>query len=245
MPGIRLDEALVERGLYATRSRARDAIRRGKVLVSGKPAAKPAQTVPPDAEIAIADDARAYVSRAALKLVHALDRFGLSPEGLAALDIGASAGGFTQVLLDRGARHVTALDVGHGQLAHGLRNNPNITLIEGFNARDLTRNNLPEPPQFITADVSFISLKLALPAALGLAAPAAKLVALIKPQFEVGKEGLGKSGIVSDPALHAKVCDDIAAWLEGRGWRVIGLTSSPIAGGSGNREFLIAAEKPC
>jgi 23S rRNA (cytidine1920-2'-O)/16S rRNA (cytidine1409-2'-O)-methyltransferase len=242
---LRLDEALVERGLYATRSRARDAILRGKVLVSGQAIAKPAHAVPPDAEIAIEDDGQAYVSRAALKLIHALDHFGLSPEGLAALDIGASTGGFTQILLERGAQHVTAIDVGHGQLAEILRRDPRVTMVEGLNARDLTRAHLSEPPEFITADVSFISLKLALPPALGLAAPGAKLVALIKPQFEVGKEGLDKSGVVRDPALHRRVCDDIAAWLQGKGWRVIGLTPSPIYGGDGNREFLIAAEKPC
>jgi 23S rRNA (cytidine1920-2'-O)/16S rRNA (cytidine1409-2'-O)-methyltransferase len=201
--------------------------------------------VPADAAIGIADEARHYVSRAALKLAHGLDNFGISPEGLAALDIGASTGGFTQVLLERGARHITAVDVGHGQMAPAVAGDSRVTVLEGLNARDLTLKDLPEPPQIITADVSFISLKLALPPALALAAPGASLVALVKPQFEAGREHLSKDGVVRDAAVQDAVCRDIASWLETDvGWRVIGTAPSPVAGGSGNREFLLAARKP-
>jgi 23S rRNA (cytidine1920-2'-O)/16S rRNA (cytidine1409-2'-O)-methyltransferase len=241
----RLDQLLVERGLYRTRSRARDAVLRGRVTVDGRVAAKPSQSVPADAAIGIADEARHYVSRAALKLAHGLDNFGISPEGLAALDIGASTGGFTQVLLERGARHITAVDVGRGQIAPAVAGDSRVTVLEGLNARDLTLKDLPEPPQIITADVSFISLKLALPPALALAAPGASLVALVKPQFEAGREHLSKDGVVRDAAVQDAVCRDIASWLETDvGWRVIGTAPSPVAGGSGNREFLLAARKP-
>jgi 23S rRNA (cytidine1920-2'-O)/16S rRNA (cytidine1409-2'-O)-methyltransferase len=208
-------------------------------------AGKPAMAVPADAVIGIADEARHYVSRAALKLVHGLDHFGVSPQGLAALDVGASTGGFTQVLLERGARHVTAIDVGHGQMAPAVARDLRVTVLEGLNARDLTLEHLAEPPGIVTADVSFISLKLALAPALALAAPGAWLVALIKPQFEAGREHLSKDGIVRDSAMQDAVCRDIASWLEtAMGWRVIGTTPSPVAGGSGNREFLVAARKP-
>ena len=241
----RLDQLLVERGLYQTRSRARDAILRGRVKVEGQIAAKPAQSVPADASIEIADEAQHYVSRAALKLVHGFDHFGVSPQGLPALDIGASTGGFTQVLLERGARHVMAIDVGHGQMAPAVARDARVTVLEGLNARDLTLGDLPEPPGIVTADVSFISLKLALAPALALAAPGALLVALVKPQFEAGREHLSKDGVVRDAKVQEAVCRDIASWLEtAMGWRVIGTTPSPVAGGSGNREFLVAARKP-
>ena len=241
----RLDQLLVERGFYRTRSRARDAVLRGRVTVEGRVVAKPAMSVPTDAVIWIADEAQHYVSRAALKLIHGLDHFGVSPQGLAALDVGASTGGFTQVLLERGARHVTAIDVGHGQMAPVLAGDPRVTVLEGLNARDLTREHMPEPPGIVTADVSFISLKLALPPALALAAPHALLVALVKPQFEAGRDHLSKDGVVRDPAVQDAVCRDIAGWLEtAMGWQVIGTTQSPVAGGSGNREFLVAARKP-
>jgi 23S rRNA (cytidine1920-2'-O)/16S rRNA (cytidine1409-2'-O)-methyltransferase len=215
------------------------------VLIDGRPASKPAQMVDQGALITLSDPAQHYVSRAALKLLHGLDHFGLSPEGLFCLDLGASTGGFTQVLLERGARHVVALDVGHGQFDSTLAQEPRITLIEGLNARDLEVQALPEPPQFIVCDVSFISLTLALPRALALAAPGARLVALIKPQFEAGPEALGKGGIIRDPLAHEAVCQKIARWIGVEGWRVIGLAPSPVEGGDGNAEFLIAAEKPC
>lgn len=239
----RLDQLLVDRGLTASRARARDAILRGAVVVDGVAATKPGAMVDPAAVLAAADPAAAYVSRAALKLVHALDRFGIDPAGLYGLDIGASAGGFTQVLLERGAAHVTAVDVGHGQLAPALAEDARVTAIEGLNARDLAARHSPAPPQLIVCDVSFISLTLALPPALALAAPGARLVALIKPQFEVGAARVGKGGVVRDPALHAEVCARIAAWLPSQGWQVAGIVESPILGPEGNKEFLVAARK--
>jgi 23S rRNA (cytidine1920-2'-O)/16S rRNA (cytidine1409-2'-O)-methyltransferase len=179
-----------------------------------------------------------------VKLAHALDHFRLDPDGLAALDIGASTGGFTDVLLRRGARYVHAVDVGYGQLDWRLRNDPRVHVLERTNARTLTRAEIPEPVEAVVADVSFISLRLALPAALALTTPDAWLVALIKPQFEVGKGQVGKGGVVRDPTLHEAVCDDIARWLAGeQGWRVLGVVESPITGPKGNREFLIAARR--
>lgn len=239
----RLDEALVARGLYPTRSRARDAVKRGTVKVDGITATKPAQPIAAGAVLTITDAARSYVARSALKLKHALDHFQLSPEGLNCLDIGASTGGFSEVLLERGAAHVSAIDVGHDQFAAPLRADPRVTLWEGLNARDLTGDQVKAPLRFIVCDVSFISLKLALPAALDLAETGARLVALIKPQFEAGRAAIGKDGIVKSPTLRQQICDDIASWLEARGWVRIGLTSSPLQGGSGNTEYLIAAEK--
>ena len=243
MTRSRLDEALVARGLYPTRSRARDAVKRGTVTVDGVTITKPAQPIAENAVVALTDEARAYVSRAALKLKHALDHFGLSPKGLNCLDVGASTGGFSEVLLEHGARHITAIDVGHDQFNPSLARDPRVTLKEGLNARELAETDVETPLQFIVCDVSFISLKLALPNALALAAPGASLVALIKPQFEAGREALGKDGIVKSEVLHKRICDDIASWLQVSGWRVIGLLPSPLPGGSGNKEFLIAAEK--
>lgn len=239
----RLDEALVARGLYPSRSRARDAVMRGTVSVDGAVETKPARAVSENARIAVGDGAQAYVSRAALKLKHGLLHFGIEVNGLVCLDIGASTGGFTQVLLEAGAAHVTAIDVGHGQMAREIADDRRVTVIEGVNARDLSADQLASPPELIVCDVSFISLKLALPAALRLAAPHATLVALIKPQFEAGREAIGKGGVVSDPAVHAAVCLAASTFLEESGWAVVGLTPSPIAGGDGNHEFLIAARK--
>jgi 23S rRNA (cytidine1920-2'-O)/16S rRNA (cytidine1409-2'-O)-methyltransferase len=240
----RLDLALVERGLAPTRARARDAILRGHVTVNGASARRPALTVPPGAAIALDDPAAPYVSRSALKLIAALDTFGLDVPGRTALDIGASTGGFTEVLLQRGARRVHAIDVGHGQLDPRVASHPRVVARDGLNARDLTPNDIGEPIDAIVADVSFISLRLALPPALALAAPAAWGAFLVKPQFEAGRENIGKGGIVRDPAVAARAASDLAAWLEREiGWRVIGLVPSPIAGGDGNREFLIGARR--
>lgn len=239
----RLDEALVARGLYASRARARDAVKRGTVLVDGVVEAKPARLVGDDAVLAMQDEARSYVSRAALKLAHGLAHFGIDAAGRHCLDIGASTGGFTQVLLERSAAHVTAIDVGHGQLASEIASDLRVTAIEGLNARELTAAQVAHPIEIIVCDVSFISLKLALPPALDMAVPGARLVALIKPQFEAGRAALGKGGIINDPAVHQAVCEDIANFLTSTGWKVLGLTPSPVAGGDGNREFLIAAEK--
>ncbi len=201
---------------------------------------KPSQTIGPNNAITLHDEAQHYVSRAALKLKHALQHFAIDPEGCNGLDIGASTGGFTQVLLEQGAAHVTAVDVGHGQMK---LEDPRITLIEGLNARDLSPEHLSHPVDLLVCDVSFISLKLALPPALELAGEGAWLVALIKPQFEAGRDALRKGGIVTDPLAHERVCHEITAFLQSQGWRVQGLTTSPVEGGDGNREFLIAARK--
>jgi 23S rRNA (cytidine1920-2'-O)/16S rRNA (cytidine1409-2'-O)-methyltransferase len=242
---MRLDEVLVARGLFASRSRARDAILRGTVTVDGLGETRPAQPVTPTAEIAVADPARGYVSRAALKLVAALDAFDLDPAGRVALDVGASTGGFTQVLLERGAGHVVALDVGHGQLHETLRADPRVTVLEGLNARDLAAGDLGgRRPDMIVSDVSFISLKLALPPALALAAPGALGVFLVKPQFEAGRAAIGKGGLLRDPEDGPRVAHDLAGWLGKQpGWRMLGVMPSPIAGGDGNREFLLAGVK--
>jgi 23S rRNA (cytidine1920-2'-O)/16S rRNA (cytidine1409-2'-O)-methyltransferase len=240
----RLDMVLVERGLAPTRARARDAILRGHVTVAGEVAAKPAQTVEDGAEIAVDDPAAAYVSRAALKLIAGLDRFGFSPNGRVALDLGASTGGFTQVLLERGARTVFAVDVGHGQLDPKLDADPRVVSREGVNARDLTAADVGEAPGAIVADVSFISLRLVLPPALKLAAPGAWGVFLVKPQFEAGRDAIGKGGIVRDATLGERTAADLATWLETEmGWRIAGVIMSPIEGGDGNREFLLGAER--
>lgn len=241
----RLDELLVARGFFASRSRARDAIGRGTVRVDGKRAAKPGQGVSPHADIAVDDPARSYVSRAALKLIAALDAFGIDPSGAEALDLGASTGGFTQVLLERGARRVTAIDVGHGQLHETIATDRRVAAIEGRNARDLKMNDLgASAPDFLTADLSFISLKLALPPALELSAPGAFAVLLVKPQFEAGRDAIGKGGILRDPADGERVATDLRDWLDRQpGWRAIGLVPSPIEGGDGNLEYLLAGRK--
>jgi 23S rRNA (cytidine1920-2'-O)/16S rRNA (cytidine1409-2'-O)-methyltransferase len=239
----RLDVALVDRGLAPTRARARDAVARGTVTVDGRVETRPAAPVGDDAVLAIADPAARWVSRAALKLVGALDAFALEPRGCICLDVGASTGGFTQVLLDRGAAAVTAIDVGHGQLAEIVAADPRVTSIEGLNARDLAPAHLAAPPDFVVADVSFISLALALPPALALAAPGALGVFLVKPQFEVGRDGLGKGGLVRDPELAAAAVDRIAALVEAAGWRILGRAEAALAGGDGNQEYVLAACK--
>jgi len=240
--GTRLDLALVERGLAPTRARARDAVLRGHVSVDGRLADRPAMNVEDAAAITLDDPAAGYVSRGALKLIAGLERFGFSPDARTALDLGASTGGFTQVLLERGARKVFAVDVGHGQLAPALAADPRVVSLEGVNARELAAGDLGEPVDAIVADVSFISLRLVLPPALALAGPGAWGIFLVKPQFEVGRENLGKGGIVRDPQIAERSAADIATWLEhALGWRVTGLILSPIAGGDGNRELLIGA----
>jgi 23S rRNA (cytidine1920-2'-O)/16S rRNA (cytidine1409-2'-O)-methyltransferase len=239
----RLDEALVMRGLSQSRSRARDAILRGTVLVNGVAARKPSQGVFKTDILTVEDAAKRYVSRSALKLLHGLDHFNIAVAGRYALDIGASTGGFTQVLLKRGVVHVTAIDVGHGQMAPDIAENPRVTSFENLNARDLSREEVSEAIDFIVTDVSFISLKLALLPALSLVATGADLVALIKPQFEVGREFVGRGGMVTDTAQHQRVCDEITSFLEEQGWDVQGVVASPVDGGDGNAEFLVAARK--
>ena len=237
---FRLDDLLVRRGLFESRSRARDAILRGTVMVDGAAAAKPGKPVSENAEISVDDPARRYVSRAALKLVGGLDHFGFEPAGKLALDVGASTGGFTQVLLERGARHVIALDVGHDQIRPELAADPRVTCIEGLNARELTTLHLDgRAPEIVVCDVSFVSIHLALPPALALAAAGACGVFLVKPQFEAGREQIGKGGIV-DAALGERIADDMSEWLQTQpGWRSLGIAPSPIEGGDGNREFLL------
>ncbi|WP_256749402.1 TlyA family RNA methyltransferase [Mesorhizobium sp. Mes31] len=241
----RLDELLVQRGLFASRSRARDAVERGAVTVDGVIARKPGQNVLPQCLIAIDDPAQGYVSRAALKLIGGLDHFGLDPAGREALDIGASTGGFTQVLLERGAAHVTAIDVGHGQMHPDVGGDPRVTVIEGLNARDLAAADLAgRIPDFIVSDVSFISLKLALPPALAIAKAGTGAVFLVKPQFEAGREAIGKGGLLKDPYDASRVAGLLQDWLDTiPGWRSLGLHLSPIEGGDGNREFLLGGIK--
>lgn len=239
---MRLDQALVAAGLAPSRARAQALIAAGAVSVDGRTAAKPAMAVGADAALVVDAAALPWVSRAALKLVAGLDSFGLDPRGAVALDLGASTGGFSQVLLARGAAEVWAVDVGHGQLAPELVDAPRLHLIEGLNVRELTAEHVPAP-DFVVADLSFIPLSVALPPALGLARPGARLVALVKPQFEVGPARVGKGGIVRDPAAWADAVAGVRTLLGAAGWTVLGDVPSPIAGGDGNREFLIAARK--
>jgi 23S rRNA (cytidine1920-2'-O)/16S rRNA (cytidine1409-2'-O)-methyltransferase len=237
----RIDLALVARGHFASRARAREAIEAGLVRIDGRVARKPSETVGPQARIE-AQAPHPWVSRAGLKLEAGLAAFGFDPAGAVCLDLGASTGGFTQVLLARGAARVHAVDVGHGQLHESLRADPRIVSLEGLDARALTDAHFPRAPSIVVSDVSFISLKLVLPHALSFAAPGARLVALVKPQFEAGRAFV-KNGIVRDEAVHARVCAEIVALVEGLGWRVAGVAPSPIEGGDGNREFLLGATR--
>jgi len=240
----RLDQVLVERGLMPSRARAQSAIRAGEVKLGGEVVKKPAHLASESDEIEVSSSTHQYVSRAALKLVHALDHFGIDVRDKICVDIGASTGGFTQVLLERHAAHVTAIDVGHGQLVPEIANNPRVTSIEGLNAKDVTLADLGTRPDILTCDVSFISLTKALTKTLDLLQENARIVVLIKPQFEVGPAHVGKGGIIRDPELHAKVCDNITQWLtELGGWKILGIIESPIEGGDGNKELLMAAQR--
>ena len=240
----RLDQALVDRGLAPTRSQARDLVKRGCVEVNGAPAAKTAQLVGAAAGIEVADGAQPWVSRGGLKLAAALAAFGFDARDAIALDIGASTGGFTHVLLEGGARRVYAVEVGRDQLHSRIAADPRVVRLEGQDARLLDSAIVPEPPGAIVADVSFISLTQALPAALALAAPGAWLSALIKPQFEVGRAEIGKGGIVRDETARACAVAKVRTWLEVEaGWLVVGIVASPISGGSGNQELLIGARR--
>ncbi len=235
---------IVERGLVHTRSRARDLIRAGKVRVGEAICTKAATEIGEAETIGVEEGAASAVSRGGQKLAAALDAFAFDPAGRVALDVGASTGGFTQVLLERGAAKVYAADVGHGQLHAMLRADERVVSLEGMDARRLSPEVVPEPVDIITADVSFISLSKALGAALELASPGAYLVALVKPQFEVGPERVGKGGIVRDEEARADALRSVAAWLSGQpGWHVVGSIPSPITGGSGNVEYLIGAQR--
>ena len=236
---MRIDRLLVERGLFESRAKAQQAIAAGLVTADGAAVTKPAAEVSADAVLQ-ATPAHPWVSRGGVKLAAALDHFGIEPAGRICLDVGASTGGFTQVLLARGARRVYAVDVGRDQLHPSLRGRPDVVAIETTDIRKLEPARLREPPDLVTVDVSFIPLKLVLPAALALARPAAEAVVLIKPQYEAGPDHV-KKGMVRDPAIHEQVCTDVAALLTSLGWAVLGVIPSPIAGGDGNHEFLIGA----
>lgn len=240
---LRLDQAIVAAGLAPSRARAQALIAAGAVTLDGAPATRPAARVGAGARLEVTGDPFPWVSRAGLKLAHALAAFGLDPRGAVALDLGASTGGFTHVLLEAGAAEVWAVDVGHGQLAPEIRDDSRVHAIEGLNVRELTAADVP-PPDWIVADLSFISLAKALPPALALAAPGATLVALVKPQFEVGPAHVGKGGIVRDPAAREAARAGVRDFLAGAGWTVLGEAESPIRGGDGNAEFLIAARAP-
>ncbi|MCB9957114.1 MAG: TlyA family RNA methyltransferase [Rhodospirillaceae bacterium] len=240
----RVDQALVDRGLAESRARAQALVLAGLVFSGDRRLDKPGLPVDDTADLAVRGRDHPWVSRGGLKLAHALAHFAIDPAGLAAIDIGASTGGFTHVLLEGGARHVYAVDVGHGQLAWALRQDPRVTVLERTNARYLTAAEVPEPVDLVVCDASFIGLRTVLPASLALTAARATAVALIKPQFEVGRERVGKGGVVRDADLHDEVCGEIARWwADLPGWRVLGIEPSPILGPEGNREFLIAAAK--
>lgn len=241
MTRVRADRLLVERGLFESRAKAQAAIEAGLVIANEQVVRKASEEIPIDADLR-ATAAHPYVSRGGVKLAAALKHFHFDPNGRICLDIGASTGGFTQVLLDRGAKRVFAVDVGRGQLHESLRTRPEVTLFEETDIRALSPTRLDEQPDFVTIDVSFISLKLVLPTVLAFVKTHAQLVALIKPQFEAGR-GAVKKGVVRDPAIHAAVCDDIARFVGSLGWRVLGVIPSPIEGGEGNVEFLIGAAR--
>jgi len=237
----RADRLLVARGLFDSRAKAQAAIAAGHVTANDVPVRKPSEEIALDAALR-ATPAHPFVSRGGVKLAAALDNFGFDARGKVCLDVGASTGGFTQVLLERGARKIYAVDVGRAQLHDSLRAQPKVIVLEETDIRAIDPARIDPPPDLITIDVSFVSLKLILPAALALAGTPAQLVALVKPQFEVGRARL-KKGVVRDAAAHKAVCDDIAAFVVSLGWRIVGVTPSPIAGGDGNAEFLLGAAR--
>jgi 23S rRNA (cytidine1920-2'-O)/16S rRNA (cytidine1409-2'-O)-methyltransferase len=240
----RADQLLVEQGLAETRAKAQALILAGLVSTGGRRIDKPGTALAEDTELALAGRDHPWVSRGGVKLGFALDHFAIDPDGLTALDIGASTGGFTDVLLVRGVARVHAVDVGRGQLAWKLRQDPRVVVHEGINARYLSRAEIPDPIDLLTCDASFIGLATVLPAPLALTAERASLVALIKPQFEAGPAEVGKGGVVRDPMVHRAVCERVAAWIGAQpGWRVVGIADSPLTGPAGNREFLIHARK--
>ena len=237
----RLDQLLVARGLVQSRARAADLIARGAVRIAGELAAKAGQLVAAEAEVAVDPAANAHVARSGAKLAAALARFELDAHGVTALDIGASTGGFTQVLLEAGARKVYAVDVGHAQLHDSLRSDPRVVSLEGQDARGLSRVQIAEPVMAIVADVSFVSLRHVLPEPLRLAAEGCWLVALVKPQFEAGRDAIGKRGIVYEEAVRQGAVQGIVSFLEGAGWRIVGDLQSPLPGKEGNIEWLVGA----
>lgn len=242
-PKIRIDQLLVERGLAESRTRAQALVMAGHVMLGDKKADKPGAQVAEDAEISVKGQDHPWVSRGGIKLAHALDQFGIDVNGMVAIDVGSSTGGFTDVLLSKGAAKVYAVDSGTNQLAWKLRQDPRVIVQEQTSARILTAEHIPESIDLIVCDASFISLAKVLERPMSFAKPGAQMVALIKPQFEAGRVEVGKGGVVRDAAVHARVCDEVSAWLEESGWTVKGLTESPITGPKGNIEFLIWAIK--
>ena len=244
MPRVRLDALLVERALASSRERARALILAGQVRVNGAVAQKAGQSVPSDATVTLAQPDHPYVGRGGVKLAHALDTFSIAVAGREALDIGASTGGFTDVLLRRGAVRVIALDVGRGQIAWALRTDPRVVVLEGINARMLTRQQLPSVVDLVVIDVSFISLRHILPALPGLLKRPADIVALVKPQFEAARGEVGKGGVIKDPAVQQRVVDEVIAAASAVGLTHLATTESPITGTSGNREFFVHLRLP-
>ena len=238
-PKVRLDVLLVQRGLAPSRERARALILAGQVTVNGAPATKAGTGIAADAEVVVAVPDHPYVSRGGVKLAHALEQFHIDPAGTLALDIGASTGGFTDVLLQRGARQVVALDVGHGQLDWRLRTDPRVVVREHVNARHLAAGDLPGPFDLVTIDVSFISLRQVLPVVPPRLASGGDVIALVKPQFEAGREDVGRGGLVLDPAIHARVLGEVRDAARALGLVPMGDTPSPITGATGNQEFLL------
>jgi 23S rRNA (cytidine1920-2'-O)/16S rRNA (cytidine1409-2'-O)-methyltransferase len=239
----RVDQLLVDRGLAESRARAQALVMAGLVFAGETKIDKPGQQLPEDAALDVRGRDHPWVSRGGIKLAHALEHFGLDPVGATAMDIGSSTGGFTDVLLTHGAEHVFCVDSGTNQLAWRLREDPRVTVLEQTSARILTPAEIDRPCDWVVCDASFISLAKVLERPLELAAPACQLVALIKPQFEVGREEVGKGGVVRDPVLHARVCDEVHSWITGLGWQVQGIATSPITGPQGNVEFLLAAQR--
>jgi len=243
MAKVRADQLLVSRGLAKSRTRAQALIMAGAVFSGERKLAKAGEMLAQDAAVEVRGKDHPWVSRGGIKLDHGLTHFGFDATGAVALDVGSSTGGFTDVLLSRGAAKVYAVDVGTNQLAWKLRQDSRVVVHEQTNARNLDSSIIPEPVDVVVCDASFISLAKVLEAPLKLAKPGAKLVALIKPQFEAGREEVAKGGVVRDPAVHERVCADAGAWVQSQGWTVVGITKSPITGPEGNIEFLLGAVK--
>ena len=239
----RVDQLLVERGLVESRARAQALILAGLVFSADRRIDKAGQALAADVPLEVRGRDHPWVSRGGVKLAHATDHFGWDVTGAVAIDVGSSTGGFTDVLLTRGAARVYAVDSGTNQLAWKLRQDPRVIVLEQTSARVLTRDHIPEPVDLVVCDASFIGLAKVLERPLSFAGPGARLLALIKPQFEAGRDEVGKGGVVRDPAVHARVCDAVADWVAGQGWAVDGIVQSPITGPEGNVEFLIAARR--
>ncbi|MCE7798562.1 TlyA family RNA methyltransferase [Sphingobium sufflavum] len=243
MAKMRADQMLVERGLAESRTRAQALIMAGHVYSGDRKVEKAGQTLPPDAPMEVKGRDHPWVSRGGIKLAHALDHFAMDVTGAVAMDVGSSTGGFTDVLLSKGAVRVYAVDSGTNQLAWKLRIDPRVVVHEQTSARILTPDHVPEPIDIIVCDASFIGLAKVLERPLSFAAPGARLVALIKPQFEAGQAEVGKGGVVRDLAVHVRVCSEVEQWVIGQGWHVEGIVPSPITGPEGNVEFLILAHR--